>query len=232
VLGDLDMVDGLARALANGSGCIVVSAAYRLAPEAPFPAPFDDAYAATRWVAANAASIGGDPARIAVGGDSAGGNLAAAVCLAARDRQGPEICAQLLIYPAIEPNFERPSCVAFGDGYFLTTAMMKWFWGHYLGAAEDAANPYAAPLRASSLSGLPPAIVVIAGYDPLRDEGMAYAERLCREGNDARVLSYAGMLHGFMVIGAFDRAAEAIADCGAALRTAFDRRVPAPGRTG
>jgi len=221
VLGDLEMVDALARALANRAGCVVVSVDYRLAPEHPFPAAFDDAYAATLWTAAHAAELGADAQRIAVGGDSAGGNLAAAVALAARDRDGPHLVSQLLIYPVADRDFSRPSFVAFSDGYFLTTAAMKWFWGHYLRDAADAENPYAAPLRAASLRDLPPATVVIAGYDPLRDEGEAYARRLHDDGVDVTVRHYPGMLHGFFVIGAFDRAAEAIADCAASLRAAF-----------
>jgi acetyl esterase len=220
------MVDGLARAIANGAGCVVVSVDYRLAPEHRFPVPFDDAFAATTWVTANAASFGGDSARVAVGGDSAGGNLAAAVCLAARDRGGPRLAGQLLIYPVVERNFERPSFGTYGDGYFLTAAAMKWFWNHYLTDPEDAANPYAAPLRATTLVDLPPATVVIAGYDPLADEGSAYADRLRADGNRVEVLRYEGMLHGFLVIGAFDRATQAIADMCRALRGAFGSLVP------
>lgn len=226
VLGDLEMVDGLARAITNAAGCIVVSVDYRLAPEHPFPAPFDDAFAAADWVVRNAASLGGDPARVAVGGDSAGGNLAAAVCLAARDRNGPRLVAQLLIYPVVDRNFERPSFSAYADGYFLTTSAMRWFWDHYAATPEDAENPYAAPLRAPSLRDLPPAIVVIAGYDPLADEGTAYAQRLRAAGNHVDEFRYDGMLHGFMVIGTFDRATEAIADSCRALRAAFAATVP------
>jgi acetyl esterase len=228
VLGDLPMVDGLVRALADGTGCIVVSVDYRLAPEHPFPEPFDDVYAATAWVANHAASFGGDPARVAVGGDSAGGNLAAAVCLAARDRTGPHLCAQYLIYPVVERNFDRPSYAAYGEGHFLTAAAMKWFWSHYLGAAGDATNPYAAPLCASNLRELPPAIVVLAGYDPLVDEGAAYVERLRGAGVEVCVQRYDGMLHGFMTVGAFDRTAEAIAASCAALRAVFGGELGAP----
>ncbi len=224
VLGDLDMVDALARALANRAGCIVVSVDYRLAPEHPFPAAFDDAYAATCWTVEHAAELGGDAQRIAVGGDSAGGNLAAAVTLAARDLGGPRLVSQLLIYPVTDQDFTRPSFAAFADGYFLTTAAMKWFWGQYLRDAADAGNPYAAPLRAASLRELPPATVVVAGYDPLRDEGEAYARRLHDDGVHVTVRRYPGMVHGFLVIGAFDRAAEAIADCAVSLRAAFTFR--------
>lgn len=221
VLGDLESVDGLVRALVNRAGCIVVSVDYRLAPEHPFPLPFDDAYAATSWVAENAAAFGGDPRRVAVGGDSAGGNLAAATALAARDRNGPPIVHQLLIYPVTDCDFTRPSYAELADGYFLTTAGMRWFWGHYLREAADARDPYAAPLRAPRLHGLPSATIVIAGYDPLRDEGEAYGLRLRDEGVPVEMQRYPGMLHGFLTVGAFDRAAEAIAACANALRVAF-----------
>lgn len=224
VLGDIEMVDGLARALANGAGCIVVSVQYRLAPEHRFPIPFDDAYAATTWVVANAEQLAIDAHRVAVSGDSAGGNLAAAVCLAARDRSGPRLACQLLIYPAVDCNFDRPSFAAYGEGYFLTTVAMQWFWGHYLATPNDATHPYAAPLRAAHLRDLPPAVIVIAGYDPLGDEGLLYAQRLENDGNRVQVLRYDGMLHGFMVIGAFAVTRKAVAECCTALRAAFSRR--------
>ena len=146
VVGNLDTADGTARHVAAGAGCVVVSVGYRLAPEDKFPAAADDSYAATRWVAENAASIDVDPARIAVGGDSAGGNLAAVVSLMARDRGGPPLVFQLMVYPATERNFETESCRENADGYLLTTDSMKWFWGHYLKSEEDAVNPYAAPM--------------------------------------------------------------------------------------
>ena len=222
VLGDIEMVDIFARALAKRAGCIVISVDYRLAPEYPFPAPFDDAYAATQWAADHAAEFGGDARRIAVGGDSAGGNLAAAVALAARDRSGPHLVKQLLLYPVIDRDFSRPSYRNFGDGYFLTTAAMKWFWQHYVPDPAHSQHPYAAPLHAPSLLGLPPALVVLAAFDPLRDEGEAYARRLRESGVDVDEREFAGMLHGFLTIGAFDRAIEATDVCAAALRAAFE----------
>ncbi len=220
VVGDLEAVDALARTLANRSGCIVVSVDYRLAPEHRFPVPFDDAYAATAWVAGHAADIGADPSRVAVGGDSAGGNLAAAVTLAARDRGGPRLVGQVLIYPVTDRDFSQPSYAAFGDGYFLTTRAMQWFWQHYV-SEDEATNSYASPLRAAHLRDLPPAVVIIAGYDPLRDEGEAYARRLQADGVAVDLHVYAGMLHGFCTLGGFDRASDAIEVMAHALRTAF-----------
>ncbi len=233
VLGDIAMVDLFARALAIRAGCIVVSVDYRLAPEHPFPAAFDDAFAATRWVADHATEFGGDAQRIAVGGDSAGGNLAATVALAARDRNGPRLVKQLLLYPVVDRDFSRPSYQRFGEGYFLTTAAMQWFWQHYVPDAADSRHPYAAPLHAPSLAGLPPALVILAAFDPLRDEGQAYARRLRESGVDVDECEFAGMLHGFLTNGDFDRAVEATDMCAQALRVAFEpavamRPTPAP----
>jgi len=154
VIGNLDTHDGVCRSLANRVGCIVVSVDYRLAPEHPFPAAPEDCYAATRWVAEHAATVGADRGRIAVGGDSAGGNLAAVVALMARDRGGPKLVHQLLIYPATDADFETRSCRENAEGYFLTRADMVWFWNHYAPRDEDRRNPYAAPLRAASLGDI------------------------------------------------------------------------------
>ena len=178
VLGDIEGLDTACRALANRAGCKVVSVEYRLAPEHKFPAPLDDSYAALEWVAANAASIGVDPDRLAVGGDSAGGNLAAAVTLRARDQGGPGIRSQLLVYPVTNHDFGTPSYAENGDGYLLTRDMMTWFWDHYVTTADDGKDPLASPLQATDLSGLPRALVLTAEFDPLRDEGEAYAARL------------------------------------------------------
>ena len=178
VVGDLDTADGTARHLAVGTGCVVVSVDYRLAPEAKFPAAADDCYAATRWIAQNAAGINVDPARIAVGGDSAGGNLAAVVSLMAKDRGGPPLVFQLLVYPVTARDFGTGSYRQNSDGYLLTKDGMEWYWNQYVRSEADAANPYAAPLVAKDLTGLPPALIVTAEFDPLRDEGEANGQRL------------------------------------------------------
>src|SRR5262249_23676410 len=151
---------------------------YRLAPEHKFPAAIDDAFAATRWVAAHAAELGGDAARMAVCGDSAGGNLAAAVSILARDQGGPKLRQQVLIYPAVHDDMWRPSVKTYGSGYILTARGMVWFWNHYLATGDDSRDVRACPLLATSLAGLPPAYVLIAEYDVLRDEGEEYAARL------------------------------------------------------
>jgi acetyl esterase len=222
VLCSLDTHDGQCRALANRAGCIVISVDYRLAPEHPFPAAPEDCYAATQWVAANAAEIDADPARIAVGGDSAGGNLAAAVSLMARDRSGPALRFQLLVYPVTNHDFGTLSYRENAEGYFLTTNTMKWFWGHYLADVADGANPYASPLRAEDLSGLPPGLCITAGYDPLRDEGEAYAARLRAASVPCVSERFPGMFHGFFGMHAqLDEAARAVNVAGDALRKAL-----------
>ncbi|MCI0787466.1 MAG: alpha/beta hydrolase [Chloroflexi bacterium] len=222
VVGDLDTSDGTARHLAVGADCVVVSVDYRLAPETQFPGPAEDCYAATQWVAQNAASIGGDPSRIAVGGDSAGGNLATVVCLMARDRQGPSLAHQLLVYPVTERDFYTPSYGENGDGYSLTRDSMRWYWMHYLVDNEDANNPYAAPMMAEDLSGLPPALVITAEYDPLRDEGEAYAHKLEAAGVPTHCTRYDGMMHGFFGASAvLDKGKQAIDEASRELRAAF-----------
>ena len=225
VIGNLDTHDGVCRSLANRVGCIVVSIDYRLAPEHPFPAAPEDCYAATRWIAEHAATLGADRGRIAVGGDSAGGNLAAVVALMARDRGGPKLVYQLLIYPATDADFETRSCRENAEGYFLTRADMIWFWNHYAPRDEDRRNPYAAPLRAASLGGLPPALVITAEFDPLRDEGEAYAARLRDEHVPVRLSRYDGMIHGFFQMGAVvDRGRAAVEEAARALGQAFATR--------
>lgn len=222
VLCDLDTHDGTCRSLANGAGCVVVAVDYRLAPEHPFPAGLEDCYAAARWVAEHAGEIGADPARIAVAGDSAGGNLSAAVTLLARERGGPALRFQLLIYPVTNCDFDTDSYRENAEGYFLTTDMMKWFWRQYLRDPADAAQPHASPLRAPDLSGLPPAHVVTAGYDPLRDEGEAYAARLREAGVPLTARRYDGMFHGFFAMTAFlDVAKQAMGEACEALRKAL-----------
>ncbi|MFI5394205.1 MAG: alpha/beta hydrolase [Candidatus Binatia bacterium] len=230
VLGDLESHDGVCRALTNAVNCIVVSVDYRLAPEHKFPAAAEDAYAAARWVAENAASLGGDPKRIAVGGDSAGGNLAAVAALMARDRGGPLLTYQLLIYPATDASYATASCRENGNGYLLTVDMMRWFQNHYLRSDADRDDPYAAPLRAGDLRGLPPALVITAEFDPLRDEGEAYAARLRAAGVLADLKRYDGMIHGFFVMGAvLDQARAAMGEVAASLQSAFSSPVsPSP----
>lgn len=196
VVGTLDTHDGTCRTLARASGAAVLSIGYRLAPEHPYPAPVEDCYAALEWAAANAASLGCDPARLAVGGDSAGGNLSAAVSIMARDRGGPALRHQLLIYPVTGDDYSRPSYAENGGGdYFLSTAAMQWFWKQY--AEGQADTRYARVDRTADLSGLPSATVITAEYDPLRDEGMAYAARLAEAGVSVDAAIAPGMIHGF-----------------------------------
>jgi acetyl esterase len=223
VIGDIESSDGLCRTLTNSVGCIVVSVDYRLAPEHPFPAAADDAYLATLWVATNAPSFGGDPSRIAVCGDSAGGNLAAVVAQIARDRGKPAICFQLLIYPVIDAGCDSPSYGENAEGYFLTKDAMQWFWHHYVRNDADRNHPYASPLRARNLSGLPAALVITAEFDPLRDEGERYAEGLRAAGTPVQLTRYDGMIHGFFAMSAvIDQGRTAIRQSAAALRTAFN----------
>jgi acetyl esterase len=225
VIGNLDTHDGTCRALANAAGCVIVSVDYRLAPEHRFPAAPEDAYAATQWVATNAASIGADPSRIAVGGDSAGGNLSAVVALMARDRGGPSLCFQLLVYPVTDGTTQSASYRDNADGYFLTKDMMEWFWNHYVRDAADRRHAYASPLRAESLNGVPPALVITAEFDPLRDEGEAYAARLREVGVPVVLTRYDGMIHGFFGMGAMlSQGTSAINEAAASLRAAFARR--------
>jgi len=224
VVGDLESADGSARNLCVGGQCVVVSVDYRLAPETKFPGPAEDCWAATTWAVNNASSINGDPTRLAVGGDSAGGNLAAAMSLMAADRGGPEIALQLLVYPAVGPELNTVSSNENAEGYSLTKATMEWYWDHYLNGDEDAANPYAAPIQAKSLAGQPPALVITAEFDPLRDEGEAYAERLREAGVEATYTRYDGVIHGFFNMGAVvDKGQQAVDEASAALRNAFSR---------
>jgi acetyl esterase len=227
VVGNLDSHDPGCRAVANHAGCAVVSVDYRLAPEARFPAAAEDAYAATRWVAEHADELGVDPARLAVGGDSAGGNLAAVVTLMARERGGPELAYQVLIYPVTDSACDTSSYEEFADGYMLTRADMLWYWDHYVGD-QDRGQPYASPLRARDLRGLPPALVITAGFDPLRDEGESYAARLRDAGVPTILTRYDGVIHGFFgMIGTIDESRRAIDQVAHALRTRFAALVPA-----
>jgi acetyl esterase len=219
---DLDTHDAMCRELANASGCAVASVEYRLAPETRFPGPLEDCYAALRHLAAESNVLGVDPSRIAVAGDSAGGNLATAAAMLARDRGGPALLYQALIYPALDPGCESESMKALARGYFLTQDVMKWFWSCYLASPADAANPLAAPLRATNLAGLPPATILTAEFDPPRDEGEAYADRLRAAGVTVVARRYLGMIHGFASLPFITEVANrAIADVAHDLRAAL-----------
>jgi len=221
VIGDIATHDGICCTLANAAGCLVVSVGYRLAPEHKYPAAAEDAFAATKWVLENAASIGADAERVAVGGDSAGGNLAAVVALMARDQAAFKPMLQVLIYPIVDHNFDTPSYHQNAEGYLLNRATMKWFWQHYLPAEEDGLQPYASPLRTPDLSNLPPALVITAEYDPLRDEGEAYAQRLRDAGVPVTLTRYQGMIHAFFrKTEIFDKARTAVDEVAGALRRA------------
>lgn len=224
VIGDLDVVDVPCRALANRAGCVVVSVDYRLAPEHPFPAAVDDCYAATKWVADNGASIGVDPTRIAVGGDSAGGNLAAVVSQMARDKGGPALVYQVLIYPVTDATISTPSYEENADGYLLTKEGMIWFYSHYMKADTDRKDPLLSPLHAEDLKGLPPALVLTAEFDPLRDEGEAYVSKLKDAGVAVQHSRYDGMIHGFFWMGGVvSQYQQAITEISSALKTAFKK---------
>jgi acetyl esterase len=200
VLGTLDMDDLRCHHLAMTAGCAVVSIDYCLAPEHPFPEPLEECYAATAWVADNAEKLGFDRDRLAVSGGSAGGNLAAAVALVARDRCGPAIRFQLLNYPAVDTDITRPSYRENGEDYGLTTASMAWFFDQYLPIPGTRFDPYAMPIHEQDLAGLPPGLIVTAEYDVLRDEGEAYAMKLRAAGNDVSFIRYDGVPHGFLTL--------------------------------
>jgi acetyl esterase len=223
-IGDLDTHDVLCRSLAAGARCAVFSVDYRLAPEHPFPAAVEDCFFATRFVAAHHAQLRIDPKRIAVGGDSAGGNLAAVVALMARDLGGPALVYQLLIYPATDQRCAHPSHDRNGQGYLLTREAIAYFRGAYLPDPASYEDWRASPLLAAHHGGLPPAFVLTAGYDPLVDEGRAYAERLAKSGVEAAYREYPDMVHGFVLFGGVvDAANAAVAECGDRLRGAFER---------
>jgi acetyl esterase len=214
VIGDLETHDSLCRELANGSQCAVVAVDYRLAPEHRFPCALDDSLAATYWVARNAESLHLDATRLAVGGDSAGGNLAAVVSILARDAGDLPIAFQLLIYPATDARCVAASHTTNGQGYMLTQDTMAYFLGHYLSSTEERSALTASPLLHPDLSRLPPALVLTAGYDPLRDEGLQYAQRLTQAGNRATLVCFERQIHGFIVMGkVIDEANAAVALC-------------------
>jgi len=222
VIGDLDTHDVLCRELANRAGCAVISVDYRLAPEHRFPAAVDDAVAATRWVRANAAQLQVDADRLAVGGDSAGGNLAAVVAIAARDAGDLPIAFQLLIYPATDQRRGWPSHAANGQGYLLTRESMDYYHDHYLQDASHDLDWRASPLLHPDLSGLPPAFVLTAGYDPLRDEGLQYAHKLSATGNRTTLVNFERQIHGFILMGrVLDEANAAVQLCAMQLKHAL-----------
>jgi acetyl esterase len=222
VIGDLYTHDGICRSLANAAGCVVASVDYRLAPEFKYPVASEDSYAALRWVVDNAGRLGVDARRVAVGGDSAGGHLSAVVALMARERGGPALVQQVLIYPVTNHAFDTPSYRENATGYVLTRDGMRWFWNHYLARPEQGKEPYASPLLAPSLAGLPSALVLTAECDPLRDEGEAYAARLRDAGVPVTLTRYPGMFHGFFrMTRLHDKAKGALDEVSASLRKAF-----------
>ena len=221
VLG-LDHYDHVCQALCQGAQCIVVGVDYRKAPENKFPKPTDDAWAALGWLAQNCASFGGDAARIAVGGDSAGGGIAAVLAQRAKAAGGPALAFQLLVYPVTDTREDSASYREFADGYLLTADLMRWFFHCYFNDAAEKSDLAAAPLRAADLSGLPPALVITASHDPLRDDGAGYADKLRAAGVACAYLNYEGFIHDFWVATArLDAAAEAHATAAAALKRAF-----------
>lgn len=223
VVGSIDSHDGLCRALAHSASMVVVSVGYRLAPEHPFPAGLEDAIAATRWIIANAASLGGDPSRVAIGGDSAGGNLATGVALECRNDPIPP-AFQFLLYPATDATRSLPSHRHFREGFFLTEASVSWFLDNYVRDLREHDNPRVSPLFTKDLAGAPPALVVTAGFDPLRDEGRAYAERLREAGVAVELREYAGAIHGFLsMAGVLSMGREALDDVTRALGRALER---------
>ncbi|MGB3322442.1 MAG: alpha/beta hydrolase [Mycolicibacterium fortuitum] len=219
---DLDTHDDLCRYLSVGIGAVVVSVDYRLAPESPWPAAADDVYAAVCWAARCADELGGDETKIVVAGDSAGGNLAAVTALLARDLGGPDVACQALLYPVIAADFGTESYLRFATGYYNTRAAMEWYWDQYVPDTRDRTHPYAAPIHAD-LCGLPPAVVVTAGLDPLSSEGEDYADALAAEGVPVVHRSYAGTIHGFMTMPSLTLAVTARRQVCDDIRTVLDR---------
>jgi acetyl esterase len=221
VIGTIETHDSTCRRLANRSRCQVISIDYRLSPEHPFPAPIDDGIVAFRHVRDHAAAFGADAARLAVGGDSAGGAVAAVVCQAMRDAKEPGPAFQMLIYPATDSSQESGSRKSFAEGYFLTKGLMDWFWKAYVPAGTDLADLRLSPLLAKDFTGLPPAFVLTAGYDPLRDEGRAYADRLIDAGVKTTYVNYPGTIHGFFSLTRFLKQGLKANDEAAAVMGAF-----------
>jgi acetyl esterase len=225
VTGDLDHADDLCRFLARDAGCTVVSVDYSLAPEHPYPQPLTDALAALDWAAKTVATSG----PLAVGGDSAGGNLAAACAIHARDNDGPELAFQLLVYPVLDHDFERPSYLDQADGFPIGARSMRWFWDHYVPDITLRDDPLVAPLRSRDLDGLPPAHIVVAGHDPLHDEAVAYAERLAQACAEVTVRDHPTLVHGFCrLTAAVPAARAAVAELTDAVRLLFERHQSRP----
>ena len=221
-IGSAAAYDPIAKIVADGADVVVVSVDYRLAPEHPFPVPYDECWVALEWLSANASSLGAEPSRLAVMGDSAGGNLAAVMALRARDEGGPTIAAQILIYPVTDSDLDRGSYVENGTGYFLERSTMQFFWDCYTAAGADPTDPRLSPLRAESLADLPSALVVTAEFDPLRDEGEAYAAALAAAGVEVEQQRYDGMIHGFaMMPMAVAAGADALAQATRVIRRSF-----------
>jgi acetyl esterase len=221
-LGTLDTSDAVCRMITNRAGCASIAVSYRLAPENKFPSAVEDCYAGTAWVAAHAGELGIDASRLAVGGDSSGGNLAAAVTLLARERGGPSLVHQLLVYPNTDYAGGTDSVREINDQYFFNSKSINWYWSMYLASAQDGENPLASPLRATDLSGLPAATVITAELDPLRDEAELYGRRLAEAGVPTEIIRYDGMMHGFFtMIGVLDTAREAVGTAADRLSGAF-----------
>ncbi len=224
VMGTIDAYDGLCQDLAGTAGCKVISVDYRMAPEFPYPIPFEDAYYATEWIFNNASTLGIDQSRIAVGGDSAGGNLATAVAIKARQSENFKLMYQMLIYPVTNFQFDTESYQKYGSNFFLTKRAMEWFWDQYLPDESAGREVYASPLRCKDLSGLPPALVVTAGYDPLYSEAVQYAEQMSQSGIKVEHVNYEDMIHGFFRRSdLYDRSFEAVQMAGQKLKEAFSQ---------
>jgi acetyl esterase len=224
IVGNIELAERPHRALANATSCVIVAPNYQKAPEHPFPVPLDDCYAAFTWTVKHAQELDVDPSRIGVGGDSAGGNLAAAVCLKARDSRGPMPAVQLLIYPAVDWELRTPSASENAEGYGLTTAEMQWSWTQYVPDPRNRSDPLASPLRARSLAKLPPAIVVTAQFDVLRDEAQRYADRLEQAGVPVFRQHYDSTIHGFFWMAtAIDEFRQMLDDVASALRSIWGR---------
>jgi len=219
---NIEVCDSFNRALANRTGCVVVAVNYQKAPEHKFPVPLDDCYAATSWVFDHAEDLGANADRIGVIGDSAGGNLAAAVTLRARDESGPKIAYQLLVYPAVQFGWDTPSALANAEGFLLQRASMEYFWTHYVNNPSDGQHPYCSPLAADDHAGLPPALIISAEFDPLCDDGRYYADKLEAAGVPVKFRLYEGMIHGFLwMSGVIDQSRLLVDEIGREVRSAL-----------
>jgi len=222
VVANISVCDSFSRALANRTGCAIIAVNYQKAPEHKFPIPFDDCYAATQWVFDNGSELGLHVDRLGVIGDSAGGNLAAAVTLRARDENGPKLRYQVLVYPAVRYGWDTASSHANAEGFLLQRASMKYFWTHYVRSPVDGTNPYCSPLVAADHSGLPPALIIAAEFDPLCDDGRMYADKLRAAGVPVKFHMYDGMIHGFLwMSGVLDQAKVLLDEIGREVKSAF-----------